>query len=502
MRDAPPDYDDGRCTPAECIGFRSLLQRTCHGPRRPQPGERIPRPALRLSPQPVLHSADAQFESLRAGGGPRQVKFCLPPQPQHGDNPSGSTASMDEVDSAEETASVNALRVYSMKKFRVQSIPPECIHEMDELGALRRILVVYRRSMVGQLAIDRFRPLRTLYFYSLVLHHLHRSRTVSREEVARVCEAAAVLNNAVVPRAAGGTGGTDAAPSLLKFLDLSIDGSGRPAIPAADYSALASAKAHEAYQRRMLWAMECSRIITGADGFYERCCIAGLVQGRFIIRPVFDYMYRWYLKSLERDARPPPRSMQFSIYTIVAQSLRETYDTVLPAANAMYVVMFAIAVINGAVADEVARDLGPGEPLNLVPFFDAAGTEHDPTTSSDSLDVDARTHLANEEVVTLLDLEFAAAVGYMLADQYLCENQQTSRERARLGALAQGVVLREGKEPAPRQPLLDSDLHRFVKGHVEAVYSSWSHAFVYMVLDEAVEFYNTLLLKLRADMEL
>ncbi|KAJ1726514.1 hypothetical protein LPJ61_005133, partial [Coemansia biformis] len=296
--------------------------------------------------------------------------------------------------------------------------------------------------------------------------------------------AAAVLNNATVP---------EGMPSMLSFLDRSFGAGSHLAIPVADTKSLAHRAWQELDRKRMGYAMAAGRLVADLDAPPVRRCLEQHIRERCIIRPVFDYMYHEFIDTQHTDLSLRDESLQFQIYSTVREVMERVHGDSLPLSYVMYTTLFAIAETNDRIAHAVAEGLPDGAPLDLYSTVMAAGCDDDATVSNIALDPGSTEPLAARELLCLLDWDFAAALGYMLAHRYHDTDPSIAEMRARLGAMAFGVDIQKEQPFPPVLPLQDGDFHSFVASHIHRVYAKWPYGFVYMVIDEAVVAYNDII---------
>ncbi|KAJ2228764.1 hypothetical protein EV180_001833 [Coemansia sp. RSA 518] len=488
MREAAQDQGKGRCSAFEFLDIKALLQKTGCISGKPLPGQRVtPLPSAAhitsILRRPEEHSAVYT-------GAQRHVKFDLPSSESL---VSDTTFSHDATNISDEGYIGTDARcvqntqedAYAMK-YQVQHIPHTCLHELVELGALDRILVSYSRD-VGRLSIDSFRPFRTLYFYGIVMYHLGKQRSASFDEAAKVCDAVVVLNNATAPTKAQDTKCNSS--SLLSFLNLKVERDGNLTMPRADSDALSRSSWRDLHQARMNYAMAAGHLVAHLEEPAVIGCLHEHVAQRCIIRPVFAYMYRQFAETQQTELPVWNAALQFQIYSTVQEVMYRVYGGDMPASYLMYTTLFAIAETNNMIAHAVfAQD----ETAQLCSTILAA--DYDKLTVSEARDdIGFDDPLGVRELLCLLDWDFAAVLGYMLAHRYHEANQSITVKRGELGALSLGVDSSKDQPFPPMLPLQDTHFHQFVRSHVASVYARWPHGFFYMVLDEAVDAYNVII---------
>ncbi|KAJ2360658.1 hypothetical protein H4S01_005634 [Coemansia sp. RSA 2610] len=495
MREPAQDHGRGRCSAFEFLDIKALLSKTGCVSGSPLPGQRItPLPAVSQHPSILRRTTYSSTQPNE----PRRVKFDLPPGSFTSDEGSEGTVSHDATGSDEGYIGANARRkhgdalehAYAMK-FRVQQIPQPCLRELLELGALDRVLITYSRD-IGCLAIDSFRPFRSLYFYGIVMYHLGKQRAVDFDEAANICEAAVVLNNATAPTSAQPRSRDP--PSLLSFLDINVELNGNLTMPRADGAALHRSSWCDLNQTRMDYAMTAGRLVANLDEPAVRRCLEEHVAQRCIIRPVFDYMFFQFVDEQHTELPVRSESMQFQIYSTVREVMHRAYKGDMPVSYVMYTTLFAIAETNDKIAAAVfSQDKHAMLRSTIVSGYE----DDDATVSSAHGDSGLDDPMSLRELLCLLDWDFAAVLGYLLAHRYDEAHRPTTEMRARLGALAFGVDSSKEQPFPPVLPLQDSQFHQFVRDHVASVYARWPHGFFYMVLDEAVDAYNVIIQSIR-----
>ncbi|KAJ2861028.1 hypothetical protein GGH94_005161 [Coemansia aciculifera] len=518
MRSLQRDSDTSRCSPLELLDLKTLLHKAGCLPGRLQPSKRAhaipPLPPSATLPQhpSILRRPDAQ----QSAGSQRHVKFVLPSTPSDiscarslnstGGN-SDKTASHDfdtEAyinercrQAARESEAMSAAYVAAQM---VQRIPEPCLRELVDLGSLDRTLVVYTREL-GRLAIDNYRPFKSLYFYGVVLFHLGKHRPIDFHDAARVCDAAVTLNNASSPITPF-TGNSIDVPSLYSFLGLGVDLSGNLAMSVTDGVARARTSWNAINLARMAYALPAGRLVANLEEPAVLNCLAHHINRRCVIRPVFNYMFEQFTDSGRTELPVVDEALQFQIYSTVREVMTKVYGTSqpLPLSYVMYTTLFAIIETNEKVVRGIAEAGGTPSDICTTVFSGSSGDR-------DSIDnTDSSTNLSDpmrgKEMLELLDWDLAAAIGYLLAHRYHESDVEVTKMRAKLGALAFGVDASVSQPFPPILPLQDTGLHQYVHHYVSAIYCRWPHGFAYMVIDETVDAYNVIIQTLREELGL
>ncbi|KAJ2156077.1 hypothetical protein GGF46_005426 [Coemansia sp. RSA 552] len=476
----PPSAQD-RCSAFELPDIRALLQKVGCKSGRAQPGRRIaPLPSASEYPS-ILRGPDHTSTT-----GPRRVKFDL--SRESIDSELTYSREMDEgYIEPDARQSGDGDQAFTMK-YRVQQIPRECLRELVALGSLDRMLVVYGRQ-VGRLSVDSFRPFRSLYLHAIVVHHLSRQRDqVDFDDIANVCDAAVVLNNATVAPSARDP------PSLLSFLDFGIEREGNLTMPSADQQASSSWRA--TVSARMSFARVAGHVVAHLPQPAVSKFLQQHIAERCIIRPVFDYMYRQFADAHHTPLPVRNETLQFQIYSTVREILHNTYGPDLPWAHLMYTTLYAIAETNERIASAVI-DKDPNAVLCST-ILSTPEVDSDECTMSSVNEKSLEDPLPLRELLCILDWDFAAVIGNNLAYRFHEANTTATQMRARLGALALGVDATKEQPFPPVLRLQDTNFHQYIYNHVSTVYSMWPHGFAYMVLDEAVDSYNSIIQETRS----
>ncbi|KAJ2711621.1 hypothetical protein H4R19_003164, partial [Coemansia spiralis] len=477
MWEKPAHYDDANCSMPECLNVRALLRWVGCTPERPRPGQRVLLPPSSLPP--ILRGGGARYPA-------RRVQFALP-QPLDDANSEATVSPDGSMYDGKDSASftTDSSDDGDGLRCRVQLIPADCLRELRALGALERILVAHERK-VGRLAIDSFLPFRSLYFYATVIYHLSANDPVPIDRVAVVCAAVAELNNSIVVR---GAASHRDIPGLLAYLS--------PGAGSSDSLAASDSQRkcewRDVDRKRMRYSIDAGRSIADMDTPEMQQLLGQLVRQRRVIRPVFDYMYHEYARTGSTDGLVCDGALQFQVYAWVREAMEGTCANP-PLSYVVYVALFAIGEINDRVAQAVAETLPDGAPLGLRPTVAAAGGDDDVTVSGAKQHPAATGPLAPKELLCLLDWDFAATLGYLLAHRFHEMDPSATAGRARVNALALSVDLTQSQPFPPIAPSMDGRLHTFVSGHVNSVYESWPDGFVDMVIDETVVAYNDLIL--------
>ncbi|KAJ2806709.1 hypothetical protein H4R20_001586 [Coemansia guatemalensis] len=512
MRQTPPGHDGCRC--AGFLDIKALLQKTGCGSSKPLPGARrittLPEQQhISLLPTSILRS-ESQHPLLRPPADPsRKVRFDLEQNDSssledfntHGnvfDTDNNDTfGGKDEGYISQKARDIQTERIegdpFAMR-FKVQHIPAECMQELMELGTMDRILAVYARD-IGRLAVNSFRPFRSLYFHGIVLHHLGRQGAVDFEQGRHVCEAAVVLNNAAAPTK---DSSKQNPPSLLAFLNLGIETGGSLTMPIADSNALARSSWRELNRARMEYALTAGRLVAGLQEPPVLHCLEQMLAQRCIIRPVFNYTFRRFMAMEEPDLLVRDEALQFQIYSTVREIMGRVHGDNPPLCYVMCTTLFAIAETNDKVASTLMRNgLGTAK-VDLCSTIVSADMDEDAIASSTFGGQHPDEPLSPRELLCLLDWEFAAVLGYMLAYRYYEDNTQVTEMRARIGAKAFSVDTTKSQPFPPLLPMQDTHFHSRIGNYVNTVYARWPHGFAYMVIDEAVEAYNDIIQNIRA----
>ncbi|KAJ2616121.1 hypothetical protein H4S08_000934 [Coemansia sp. RSA 1365] len=510
MREPPPGHDG-----CHCVGFldiKALLQKTGCGSSKPLPGARriTTLPEQHISPLPLsILRSDSQHSLLRPPADPsRRVRFALDqidtPSLETHHKPSDNKGSDDSIISNCQDESYISPKARGTQKekakddpfstrFKVQHIPAECIQELMELGTMDRILAVYNRN-IGRLAINSFRPFRSLYFHGIVLHHLGRQDTLDFEQRQHVCEAAVMLNNAATPTKDNAKHNP---PSLLAFLNLGVESSSSLTMPIADGNVLAQTSWDKLNRARMKYALTAGRLVASLQEPPVLHCFEQMVAQCCIIRPVFDYTFRRFMDMEQPDLLVRDDALQFQIYSTVREIMSRVYGDNPPLGYVMCTTLFAIAETNDKVASTLMRNTTETTMVDLCSTIADADVDEDTIASSTFSGQHADGPLLPRELLCLLDWEFAAVLGYMLAHRYYEDNVQVTEMRARIGAKTFSVDSTKSQPFPPLLPMQDTHFHKRIGNYVNTVYAKWPHGFAYMVIDEAVEAYNDIIQDIR-----
>ncbi|KAJ2848261.1 hypothetical protein IWW36_003402 [Coemansia brasiliensis] len=269
--------------------------------------------------------------------------------------------------------------------------------------------------------------------------------------------------------------------------------SGNLTMPRADSEELRPSAWRDEHFMRMSYAMTAGKLVANLDEPAVLSCLNEHISQRCIIRPVFDYMFFQFIETHETELPLRSESLQFQIYSTVREVMHRVYkDGEMPLTYVMYTTLFAIAETNDKIAEAVWRQNQRTELCSTILSLDISD---DSTISSNgSMREDP---LSSRELLCLLDWEFAAVLGYMLAHRYHEANVDNTKMRAQLGALAFGVDSSQAQPFPPLLPMQDTQFHQFIRSHVSSIYSKWPHGFFYMVLDEAVDAYNAIIQDIR-----
>ncbi|KAJ2823846.1 hypothetical protein GGI24_003569 [Coemansia furcata] len=380
----------------------------------------------------------------------------------------------------------------------VQRIPESCLRELIDLGSLDRALIVYTREL-GRLAIDNYRPFKSLYFYGVVMFHLCKHRPMDFQDAARVCDAAVTLNNASSPITPF-TGTPIDVPSLCSFLGLGIDPSGNLAMSLTDGVTRERTSWKAFNLARMAYALPTGRLVANLEEPAVLNCLAHHINYRCVIRPVFSYMFEQFADSGRTELPVIDEALQFQIYSTVREVMTKVYGSSLPLppSYVMYTTLFAIIETNEKIVQGIAEAGGTSSDI-CTTVFSGNSSERD-------IDSNSFTSLSepmwSKEMLELLDWDLAAAIGYLLAHRYHESDVEVTKMRAKLGALAFGVDASVSQPFPPILPLQDTGLHQYVHHYVSAIYSRWPHGFAYMVIDETVDAYNEIIQTLREELGL
>ncbi|KAJ2077120.1 hypothetical protein H4R24_005320 [Coemansia sp. RSA 988] len=509
MQQTPPGHDGCRC-----VGFldiKALLQKTGCGSSKPLPGTRriTALPAQRISPLPAsILRSESQYPLLHPPiGPPRRVRFDLDKvdSPSLEDfNKHGNGDGSDNSDTCngrdEGYISPNSRGIQKKgteydpfaMRFKVQRIPAECMQELMELGTMDRILSVYTRD-IGRLAINSFRPFRSLYFHGIVLHHLGRQGTLDFDQGRNVCEAAVVLNNAAVPTKDNAKHNP---PSLLAFLNLGVETGGSLTMPIADSNRLARSSWRELSRARMEYSLTAGRLVASMQEPPVLYCLDQMLAQRRIIRPVFNYTFCRFMAKEEPDLIVHNEALQFQIYSTVREIMSRVHGENPPLCYVMCTTLFAIAETNDKVVSTLMRNASGVDRVDLCSTI--ADIDNEVVTSSTFSEQHSDEPLTPRELLCLLDWEFAAVLGYMLAHRYYEDNTELTEMRAKIGAEAFGVDTTKSQPFPPLLPMQDMHFHSRIGNYVNTVYANWPHGFVYMVIDEAADAYNDIIQDIRA----
>ncbi|KAJ1643516.1 hypothetical protein LPJ64_004714 [Coemansia asiatica] len=470
----------GRCSVFEFSDIKALLQKTKCISGKPVPGQRI-----WIQPQDspyhsILRKPDAQSTNAQ-----RRVKFDLPSSPFDpefdeiagiDDDSSDCTFSQDfgpdgylggsnakslENPSASKNDRSNEDYLSSLK---VQKIPLDCLQELIELGTLDRIMLCYTRD-VGKLAIDSYRPFRSAYFYAIVIYHLSKTRTMHVDEISKICEAAVILNNVSSPMISKKDSSQKDISNLLLFLEQGVLFRGNIMKDIDDKEVLKS---------RALWASKDMETMSYAMDVGH--------QVAYLDQPVVNK----FISSRSTELPVLDESLQFQIYGTVIELMQRSYKSQLHLSYVMFATLFAIVETNELIANEIIRSKYTGN-INITAFNDYS----DDTLSNIDNPIDER------EQLSLLDWDFAAVIGYLLAYRFHTADESLTNMRARLGALSFSVDVTKDQPFPPILPLQDTKFHQYIHKYVNTIYARWPHGFVYMVIDEAVNAYNMIIQSIR-----
>ncbi|KAJ2768047.1 hypothetical protein IWQ57_003701, partial [Coemansia nantahalensis] len=456
MREQPARYDDAGCTVTECFDIRALLRRAGCAPGRPLPGQRLLLSLPPPPPQPILLRDGAQHSATADSG--RRVTFARrhsvsSTDRRHDDanseetiSPEGSVHDYKDVTFTSDSVEDTQLQCH------VRLIPDACLEELIALGTLQRVLVAHGRQ-VGRLAIKSFEPFRSLHLCASIIFLTGIRGAVPFERAALAYEKVAGLNNLL---ADSGVPTRRDLPSLLACVSTEPDD--------GDAAARRLGEWQDCNRTRMAYSLEAGRALAAMDTPEMHRLLGQLARQRRVVRPVFDYMYHEYARAGYTDVHVRDGALQFQIYAWVREAMERTCDDP-PLSYVMCVVLFTIAEINDRVAQTVARALPAGAALGLRPTVAAAGGDDSATMSSARQGAAATGWLAPKELLCLLDWDFAAALGYLLAHRFHEMDPSATAARARVNALALSIDLTQNQPFPPIAPLMDGPLHRFVTDH-------------------------------------
>ncbi|KAJ1822455.1 hypothetical protein LPJ56_000778 [Coemansia sp. RSA 2599] len=494
----------GRCSVFEFSDIKALLQKTRCISGKPVPGQRIWIQQAQDSPyHSILRKPDTQSTSSQH----RRVKFDLPPSPfdpefddipGNDDGSSDCTVSQDfgpdrYLGDANARGSGAAARKSErsaedyLSSLKVQKIPLDCLEELIELGTLDRVMMCYTRD-VGKLAIDSYRPFRSAYFYAIVLYHLSKTRTMDMAEISKICEAAVVLNNVSSPVVPTRDSQKDIS-NLLLFLEQGVVFRSN-AVKDVDDKEVQTSRAQWASKdaETMNYAMDVGHQVAHLDQPVVKSLLAKFVDKRCIIRPIYHYQYREFISSRSTGLPVLDESLQFQIYSTVLELMQRSYKSQLPLSYVMFSTLFAIVETNELIVNQIIKSTSTGGNINVTVFNDHT----DDMLSNVEEPVDER------EQLSLLDWDFAAVIGHLLAYRFHTADQSLTNMRARLGALAFSVDVTKDQPFPPILPLQDTKFHQYIHKYVSTIYSRWPYGFVYMVIDEAVNAYNMIIQNVRS----
>ncbi|KAJ1801270.1 hypothetical protein LPJ59_000419 [Coemansia sp. RSA 2399] len=378
----------------------------------------------------------------------------------------------------------------SEMKLKVQRIPEVCLRELAELGSLDRIMFVYTRDL-GRLAVDNYRPFRSMYFHSIIVYHIGKQHGF--EEVAKVCESAVILNNVATPIKPM-EGASIATPNLLSFLDLGVARSGNLSEPEHNGNSHERKDSWEVVSRtRMEYAMPIGQLIANVEDPAVLQLLSQHISQCCVIRPVYNYMYQHYMTTRSTNLPVINNDLQFQIYSTTREVMQVFHGPDPYLSYVMYTTLFAIVETNEIIAREVLK--AGGSVSDIRPTVYGEGEDGADSDSDEDAPGGAKLSepLTDKELISLLDWDLAAVIGYVLAHRYHKSDESVTTMRARLGALAFGVDLEKEQPFPPILPLQDTQFHQYIRHYVSAVYGRWPHGFVYMVIDEAVDAYNAII---------
>ncbi|KAJ2706501.1 hypothetical protein FB645_001508 [Coemansia sp. IMI 203386] len=489
----------GRCSVFEFSDIKALLQKTKCISGKPLPGQRI-----WIQPQDSPYHSILRKPDTQSANPQRRVKFNLPPSPfdpefEEDDGSSERTFSQDfgpdgylgesnPRSSGNVASKIEQSNEDYLNSLKVQAIPLDCLQELIELGTLDRIMLSYARD-IGKLAIDSYRPFRSAYFYAIVIYHLSKTRTMDLAEISKICEAAVILNNVSSPMVSKKDSQNDIS-NLLLFLEQGVMFDKGSAMRNIDNN-------KEILQSRAVWAnkdmevlnyaMDVGHQVAYLDQPVVKSLLAKFADKKCIIRPIYHFQYSQFIDSRSTSLPVLDESLQFQIYSTVLELMQRSYGSQLPLSYTMFTTLFAIVETNELIVSQIIKSKYTGS-INLTVFNDIS----DDALSSIDNPVDER------EQMSLLDWDFAAVIGYILAHRFHTADQNLTKMRARLGALAFSVDVTKDQPFPPILPLQDTKFHQYIHKYVNTIYARWPYGFVYMVIDEAVNAYNMIIQNIRS----
>ncbi|KAJ2827366.1 hypothetical protein IWW50_001926 [Coemansia erecta] len=378
-------------------------------------------------------------------------------------------------------------------EYQVQHIPLECLCELFRTGALDRVLALSTRD-IGRLAINHFPPFRSLHSYGTVMHHLYKQQDMDFDTAADMCESTIAVNNTILST-------TDPArkhdlSKLMLFLNTDVELEGRMMMQWTDDRTLTHDLWRDVFQSNMYCAMVSGQIIAHVKDDTVHECLQRLVDERCIIRPVFLYMFRQYIDDQETEVLMRNAQEQFHIYNMAIQIMQWNYQDKQDISMwyTQYTILFVIAEINDMIAQSVFKQDETAQLCSTVLAADINDNASEPGSPKDICYGDP---LSSHELLCLLDWDFAAVIGFRLAHEFYEENQSSTAMLAKLNTKVHGVDTSNGQPFPLVEPVLDADFHQFVHRRVSAVYGKWQYGFSYMVLEEAIEAYNVIILDIR-----
>ncbi|KAJ2512288.1 hypothetical protein GGI11_004787, partial [Coemansia sp. RSA 2049] len=448
----------GRCSGLDLSDIKSFLQRAKCFPGTRLPGQRIaglpPLPPSAQFPS-ILRRTDYQQEGAPALNSAiqRRVTFDLPP-PSHDSASLFESADIPDASDEESFSYSPGAEKYICKgtglmaefaksqmhendsKLKVQRIPKVCFGELIELGSLDRILSAYSREL-GRMAINNYRPFRSMYFYSIVIYHIGKHQAVDFAEAVRICETAVVLNNVITPINTK-DGGSVTTPNLLSFLDLGVDLLQAPVLPIPDddLGKTKSKSWKDISLARMEYAMPVGQLIANLEEPTVLQILSQHISKRCVIRPVYNYMYRSFLSTHSTCLPVVNASFQFQIYSTVREIIEKYHGPNPALAYVMYTTLFAIVETNEIIVREVLEKGGSVSEIHPTVYGE---NEDDGDSDADTVgDGKLSEPLNDKELLSLIDWDLAAVIGYVIAQRYHKSDESATTMRARLGAMALG----------------------------------------------------------------
>ncbi|KAJ2888513.1 hypothetical protein IWW38_004922 [Coemansia aciculifera] len=249
----------------------------------------------------------------------------------------------------------------------------------------------------------------------------------------------------------------------------------------------------------MAYALTAGRMVANLEEPAVLNCLARHISRKCVIRPVFSYMFEQFIDLGHTELPVIDDALQFQIYSTVHEVMTKVHGPDLELPYVMFTTLFAIIETNEKIVQGIAEAGGTvGDICTTV--YDRSDSDNDSDKSRSETSLSEP--MLGKEVLGLLDWDFAAAIGYLLAHRFHESDVKVTEMRAKLGALAFGVDASVGQPFPPILPLQDTGLHQFVHHYVAAIYCRWPHGFAYMVIDEAVDAYNVIIQNIREELGL